>query len=102
MDSKPASKPELPESPEAQVNLVKSLLDSAAFQIAEERFKERLFNAWISSSPTAKEDRENLYHVAKSFDGLKHELRTILDNANTELAKRENTRRQRDMDSWPG
>lgn len=97
MDSSKVSS--LPESNEARVSLVKTFFDSPAFQIAEEKFRERLFNAWNASTPTAYEDRENLYNMAKAFDGLKLELRAILENAETELARNENIRRQRDLDS---
>lgn len=99
MDSSKESKPELPVSNEARVELVQTFFNSTAFQIAEERFKARLFDAWLSSSPHSYEDRETLYTMAKGFDGMKLELQKILENANTELAKSENLRRQRDMDS---
>ena len=80
--------------------MVKTFLEQPAFVIAEDQFKKRLFAAWLVSSPTAHEDRENLYMMAKAFDGMKLELKKILNNAQADLAKNENTRRQRDMDSW--
>lgn len=79
MASRPAS--EIPVAAEHRKSLALEFLNSQAFHIAEDKFREKILIAWENTIPPQKEEREELWYMLKTFNTMKGEVKKILDNA---------------------
>lgn len=91
----------MPETPEGRKSMAREFLESRAFRIAEQIIKEKTYRAWENTKPEDKETREEIWLILKSFDAMKKQVQTILDDAEVDIAH-ENYRKQRDMDGRSG
>ena len=87
MDYKQESEVTLPEGKAERKVMVDQFFGSTAYRYAQQQFTRRLNEAWLQSVPGQADKREELYYLAKAFQGLTQELRKVLSDAEFEIGR---------------